>query len=132
MLYFVKKIQNEREGNFIMPQFVERRRYRRFEIPGGVVRYKRITAPVLNAGIGGLALLCKEEFHQGEKLIIQLAAPNEDPLNLLSTVMWQDSIALSSDVIVGLEFMEFGDNKDLNPPEALGVLRRLYARYVKR
>ncbi len=125
-----------------MSQFVERRRYRRFEIPGGVVRYKRITAPVLiqhfskphpvlNVGIGGLAFLCEEEFHQGEKLIIQLAAPNEDPLNLRSILRWQDSIALSSDVIVGLEFMEFGDNKDLNPPETLRVLRRLYARYVK-
>jgi hypothetical protein len=125
-----------------MSQFVERRRYRRFEIPGGVVRYKKITAPVLiqhfskshpvlNAGIGGLAFLCEEEFHQGEKLIIQLAAPNEDPLNLRSILRWQDSIALSSDVIVGLEFMEFGDNKDSNPPETLRVLRRLYARYVK-
>jgi len=125
-----------------MSQFIERRRYRRFEIPEGEVRHKRIIAPflihhfskpypVLNACIGGLALVCEEKFHQGEKLIIQLTAPNENPLNLRSTLTWQDPIALSNDVIMGLEFMEFGDNKDLNPPETLGVLRRLYARYVK-
>jgi len=125
-----------------MSQFVERRKYRRFEIPGGELRYKRITAPVLiqhfskshpvlNVGVDGLAFVCEEEFNQGEKLIIQLIAPDEDPLNLRSILRWQDSIALSSDVIVGLEFVEFGDDKDLNPPETLRVLRRLYARYVK-
>jgi len=120
----------------------ERRRYRRFEIPGGGVKYKGITTPilvqhfskphpVLNAGIGGLAFLSDEELHQGEILLIQLIAPYEDPLYLHSTVKWQGPVALSSDVIAGLEFMEFGDNKDCNPPEALGVLRRLYAKYVK-
>jgi hypothetical protein len=120
----------------------ERRRYRRFEIPGGSVTYKRITAliivqhfsrpyPVLNAGIGGLAFLSDEEFYQGERLLIQLIGPYEDPLYLHSTLKWQGPVALSSDVIAGLEFMEFGDNKDCNPPEALGVLRRLYAKYVK-
>ncbi|HJX35024.1 MAG TPA: hypothetical protein VJ373_07605 [Desulfatiglandales bacterium] len=125
-----------------MPEFIEKRRYRRFEIPAGSVRYKRIIAPilvqhfskprpVLNAGIGGLAFLSDEEFHQGERLVIQLAAPNENPLYLHSNLKWQDPIALSSDIIAGLEFMEFGDNKDFNLPETLGVLRRLYARYVK-
>jgi len=125
-----------------MPQFVERRRYRRFEIPGGEVRYKRITEPailhhfsrpypILNMSVGGLAFVCEEDFYQGEEIIIQLIAPNEKPINLSSIVRWQGSIALSADLIVGIEFMEFGNNKNLNPPEILAVLRRLYARYIK-
>jgi len=125
-----------------MSPFVERRRYRRFEIPGGEVRYKRITGPailhhfsrpypILNMGIDGLALVCKEDFYQGDEIIIQLIAPNEKPINLRSTVRWQEPIALSTDVIVGIEFMEFGNNKNMNPPEMLAVLRRLYARYIK-
>jgi hypothetical protein len=120
----------------------ERRRYRRFEIPGGSVAYKRISAPiivqhfsrpypVLNAGIGGLAFLSDEEFYQGEGLVIKLIGPNEDPLYLYSTLKWQGPVALSSDVIAGVEFIEFGDNKDCNTPEALGVLRRFYAKYIK-
>ena len=125
-----------------MPEFVEKRRYRRFEIPGGSVRYKRIITsilvqhfsrprPILNAGIGGLAFLSDEEFHQGERIVIQVTAPNEDPLYLHSNLKWQGSISLSSEIIAGLEFIEFGDHEDFNPPETLGVLRRLYARYVK-
>jgi hypothetical protein len=121
----------------------ERRKYRRFEISGGSVKYKRIKTPilvqhfskphpVLNACVGGLALLLSdEEFQHGEKLVIQLTVPDEDPLYLHSMLRWQDPVALSNDVIVGLEFMEFGDNKDCNPPETLAVLRRLYSRYVK-
>ncbi|MDB9823472.1 PilZ domain-containing protein [Deltaproteobacteria bacterium] len=125
-----------------MTEFVEKRKFRRFEMPGGEVRHKRIMSPVLlqhfskpypvlNMGVGGLAVVCKEGFRNGEALIIQLTAPNENPLNLRSTVRWQGPIALSTDIIAGLEFTEFGNNRDLNSPETLGVLRRLYARYIK-
>jgi hypothetical protein len=124
-----------------MAEFVEKRRFRRFEIPEGRIRHKRISVPallqhfsksypILNMGVGGLALLCKDEFRSGEKLVIHITAPKEDPLILRSLVRWKDPIPLSTDIMAGLEFSEFGDDKDMNSPDALGVLRRLYARYI--
>ena len=126
-----------------MSQFAERRRYRRFEIPGGEARHKRIAGPailkhfsklhpLLNVSVGGLALICEENFSHGEEVIIQLEVPKESPLNLHSKVRWQEPIALSADIIVGFEFKEFGDNKNLNSPELLVAIRRLYAKYIKK
>ena len=123
-----------------MVDYIEKRKFRRFEVPDGKAKYKRIilssiikhfsdSCPVLNMGVGGTAFLSSEEFRNGEEIIIKLTAPNEKSVNLRSKVRWLGPITLSSDVIVGLEFMEFGSSKDLNPPEALNLLRRLYARY---
>ena len=124
-----------------MTHFDEKRKFRRFEIPGGEAKYnERImlphihktfskSYPVLNICIGGLALLCEERFNQDEKLIIQLSVPKEDVLDLRLTVKWQEPVALSTEVIVGFEFMEFSNSKGWNSPDTLNVLRRLYARY---
>ena len=125
-----------------MDKSVEKRKFRRFEIPGGKAKHRKIVKPaiikhfsksypVLNLCVGGIAVLCSKEFRSGERVIIQLRAPNENPVNLQSKVRWQDQIALSNDVIVGFEFLEFGNNKGLNSPDALNLLRRLYARYRK-
>jgi hypothetical protein len=125
-----------------MERFNERRKFRRFEIPGGKARYKKIVQPglikhfsksylVMNLGVGGLSMLCGQGFRNGETVILQLTAPGEKPMNLRSIVIWQNPIALSNDMIVGFEFVEFGSYKDLNSPEALNVLRRLYARYIE-
>ena len=125
-----------------MERFKERRRFRRFEIPSGEARYKKIARPklikyfsksypVLNLGVGGLAVLSREVLRNGEAVIIQLTAPGEKLLNLRSRVIWQNPVALRNDMVMGLEFMEFGNRKDFNSPDALNVLRRLYARYIK-
>ena len=124
-----------------MTEFFEKRKFRRFEITGGEAKHKRTVLPalirhfskphpVLNLSVGGLALLCGEDFRNGERVIIRLVAPDESPLNLHSRVRWQRPVALSSDVIVGFEFMPFDNNEDLNSPAKLKVLRRLYARYI--
>lgn len=125
-----------------MERFDERRKFRRFEMPGGEAKYKKIVqpglikhfsrpCPVLNLGVGGLSMLCGKGFRNGETVILQLTAPGEKPLNLRSIVRWQNPVALSNDMIVGFEFMEFGNSKGLNSPDALNVLRRLYAKYSK-
>lgn len=124
-----------------MTEFVEKRKFRRFEITGGGAKHKRTaspalirhfskTHPVLNVSLGGIALLCRRDFRNGERVIIRLVVPNESPLNIGARVKWQRPVALSSDVIVGFEFMPFDNSEDLNSPEKLKILRRLYARYI--
>lgn len=124
-----------------MAQYVEKRQFRRFEIPGGEGQYKRISLasslrhfsksyPIMNASVSGIALLCEEEFRQGEEVFIRLIAPREDPIILRSICRWRKRIALDIDQVIGFEFIPFSSNKDANPPELLDVLRRLYARYT--
>jgi hypothetical protein len=125
----------------VMPEYNEKRQFRRFEIPGGEGQFKRVglagslrqfskSYPVMNASVGGISLLCDEEFKQGEEVLIRLIAPREAPIVLRSICRWQKRIALDIDKVIGFEFMPFSANKGSNPPELLDVLRRLYARYT--
>ncbi|MDO9530196.1 MAG: PilZ domain-containing protein [Syntrophales bacterium] len=124
-----------------MVQDVEKRRARRFEIPGGKVRYKKTgllilvkgfskTYHVVNVSKGGLALVCDEGLDRGEKVMVQLLAPNEKPLNLHARVRWRGSTD-SGDMLLGVEFMPFTGRRGHNSLEALDVLRRLDAQYGK-
>lgn len=125
-----------------MARFVERRKYRRFEIPGGLAKIGKISGypsfktfstpyPILNACIGGVNILCPGVFNTGEELMLELLAPGEKAIRLRSKVVWTNPVPLSNDILTGFEFFPFGDDKDLNPLEAMSVLRRLYARYIK-
>jgi hypothetical protein len=126
-----------------MAQYVEKRRCRRFEIPGGEVKYKKIglliltkgfskAYPVLNVSKGGLAFVCEEKLRRDTKLMVQLLAPKEIPLNLRSRVRWQGQWAGSSAFrVTGVEFMPFGTRRGWNALEALDVLGRLDAHYGK-
>ena len=120
----------------------ERRKFRRFEIPNaevqvkkksrsGLIKHFSKTYPLLNLGVGGLAIPCGVTLRNGEAVILQLIVPGEKPLHLHSKVIWQNPIALSNDMVVGFGFLDFGHNKDQNSPDALNVLRRLYAKYIK-
>lgn len=124
-----------------MVQGVKKRRARRFEIPGGKGRYKKTgllvllkgfsTAyPVVNVSKGGLAFVCEEKIDQGKKVIVQLEAPNENPLNLHARVRWRGSTD-SGDLFIGVEFMPFSGRRGQNSLEELDVLRRLDAKYGK-
>ena len=124
-----------------MVQGAKKRRARRFDIPGGKGKYKKTglfvlvkgfsTAyPVVNVSKGGLALLCDEKLAQGKKVMVQLLAPNENPLHLHARVRWRGSTH-SGDMFVGVQFMPFSERTDHNPLEALDVLRRLDAQYGK-
>jgi hypothetical protein len=125
-----------------MAQYVEKRRCRRFEIPGGEVKYKKIGLLILNKDFskaysllnvskGGLAFVCEKKFRRGKKLMLQLLAPNEIPLNLRSRVRWQGQWAGSTFRVTGAEFMPFGTRRSWNSLEALDVLGRLDAQYGK-
>jgi hypothetical protein len=73
--------------------YIERRKYRRFEIPGGKVKYRKTgllsfrknfseACPVLNASKGGLGFVCEGRFGWSKKVMVQLPVPEETPLNL--------------------------------------------------
>lgn len=124
-----------------MVQGVKKRRARRFEIPGGKGKYKKTgllvllkgfsTAyPVVNVSKGGLALVCEEKLDQGKKVMVQLLAPNEKPLNLHARVRWRGSTD-SGDMLLGVEFMPFTGHRGQNSLEELDVLRRLDVQYGK-
>ena len=126
-----------------MAQHVEKRRCRRFEIPGGEAKYKKIglliltkgfskVYPVLNVSKGGLAFVCEGKLRRDTKLMVQLLAPKEIPLNLRSRVRWQGQWAGSSAFrVTGAEFMPFGTRRGWNSLEAHDVLGRLDAHYGK-
>ena len=125
-----------------MTRLVERRKYRRFEIPGGAVKIGKIESypsykpfsrsyPILNACIGGVNILCTKALNTGEDLHLELHAPGEKAVRLRSKVIWTAPVPLSRDLLTGFTIYPFGEGKDFNPPEALVILRRLYARYIK-
>jgi hypothetical protein len=125
-----------------MTHFVERRKYRRFEIPGGTVKLGKTpgypslfkppskTYPLMNACIGGINILCSMALNTGEDFLLELQAPGEKAVKLRSRVIWTNPVPLSKDILTGFELFTFGENRDQNPPETMGVLRRLYARYI--
>ena len=123
-----------------MFQGVEKRRCRRFEIPGAEGRYKKsgLNAliksfskpyPVVNISKGGLAFKCEGRLKKGQKIIFQLMVPNEPPLNLRSIIRRFEWSEVNSYGMVGLEFMPFGNPSSGNAMEALNILRRLDEKY---
>ena len=76
---------------------IEKRRCRRFMIPGAEVRYRKTgllffgkgySGPysVENISKGGLSFICDKKLSRGKKLQLQLLAPDEDPLLINSIV----------------------------------------------
>lgn len=125
-----------------MTHSVEKRKCRRFEIPGGKAKLKKnglLTVfrrfskeySVFNMSKGGLAFICAEKFRPGDKLMVQLSAPNEAPLTLRSRVLANGQPEDSAFELVGVEFMPFGNRKDWNCMESLDVLRKLDEQYGK-
>ncbi len=125
-----------------MAGFVERRKYRRFEIPEGTAKIGKIpgnpsykpfsgSCPLLNVCIEGVNILCSMAISAGENLLFELHAPGEDVIKLRARVVWTNPVPLSKDILAGFKLFPFGEDKDQNPPEAMGVLRRLYARYIE-
>ena len=125
-----------------MSKLVERRKYRRFGIPGGEAKIGRLSGyallkpfskpyPVLNMCIGGANILCNREFDTGEDLMLEVYAPDEKAMRLRAKVIWSNSVPISNDILIGLAFSPFGDERHLNPSDAMLVLRKLYARYIE-
>ncbi len=125
-----------------MAKYVEKRKCRRFEIPGAEVKYKKLgllilikgfskPCPVLNVSKGGLAFMCEKKLRRGMKLMVQLLVPNEIPLNLRAKVQWQGESAGTVFRTLGVQFMPFGPRRNWNPVDALDVLGRLDEQYGK-
>jgi hypothetical protein len=125
-----------------MSKMVERRKYRRFEIPGSKVKIMGGLGdsllrpflkqyPCLNIGMGGINFLSSKEFIKGEEFVIELNTPEEEKIELRARVIWTNPVAMSKDLKAGCEFFPFGEERHLNSPDAMSILRRLYARYVK-
>jgi hypothetical protein len=121
---------------------VERRKFRRFEIPGSRVKIMGCLGdsllrpflkqyPCLNIGMGGINFLSTKEFIKGEELNIELYASEEERIELRSRVIWTSPVAMSKDLKTGCDFILFGNERHLNSPDAMNTLRRLYARYSK-
>ncbi len=124
-----------------MAELVERRKYRRFEIPGCKVKIMGGLGdslfrpflkqfPCLNIGMGGINFLSTREFIKGKEFVIELCASEEERVELRSRVIWTNPVAMSKDLKAGCEFIPFGEDKNMNSPEIMNILRRLYARYV--
>ena len=84
----------------------------------------------MNLSVGGIALLCEEEFKMGEKVVMQLLISEETPLKLSAEMIWQKKMPFDIDNLVGFKFAAFNKNKGANTPESLNILRRLYTRYT--
>jgi len=123
-----------------MAKFIEKRRCHRFEIPGAQVKYKKVWLglslgdfsdyrPLENLSKGGLAFWCEEKLRPGKKILVQLHTPGEDVLELVGTVRWQGFPAGKLYMVVGVEFMPFGEGRKWNSFEALEALKRLEEQY---
>lgn len=119
-----------------MAKIVNRRKCRRFEIPGGKVRYRGIgplallkgfskSYPLVSVSKGGVSFVCEEKFDKGQEIITQLLVANGSPLNLRAWVQWQEPSPGSGDKVVGVEFRSFGPGKGHNSYQALEALRKL-------
>ena len=126
-----------------MVQSVQKRRARRFEIPGAKVRYRKIRLLVLDSNLsdaysvinmskGGLAFACEKRLSTNRKLLLQLLVPNETPMDLRAQVQWQGRPPYSADKIVGVNFMPFGSHRGWNSHKLLDALRELDAQYANK
>ena len=120
----------------------ERRKYRRFEIPGGTAKIAKTQGfsllkpfsssfPLMNVCMGGVNILCNRELNTGENFLLELKAPGEKTIKVHAKVIWTNPVPLSNEIITGFELAPYGDDKNLNSSESLNILRRLYAKYIK-
>ena len=123
-----------------MAHGIEKRRCRRFEIPGAEVKFKKkgllvfVQAfsepyPASNVSKGGVAFTCDKKLSNGTKLAVQLLIPDEVPLNFNSIVRRQEQIMGSERKLTGVEFMPFGGRHGWNKTESLHTLRKLDKKY---
>ncbi len=132
-----------------------RRRDRRFTVPGSLVRmpckpfqvcgaevdtremlFGMLPAfwsqrrDVVNLSKGGLAFECRWPVARGRRLRLQLWVPGlDEPLELQGETRWCKRL-LGRLYHVGVQFDAFSDRPGMNPPAALDALRQLEARYA--
>jgi len=99
----------------------------------GIFRQRKYenTIRLYNISKGGLSFACDEELKKGKTIIIKLFIPNEDPLELLSTVCWQKDSSDGYSLATGVIYLPFGKGANMNPSESLDRLRELDKKYVR-
>ncbi len=118
----------------------ERRKCRRFEIPGAEVVFKKIglfglfsrfsnPCYLLNLSKGGVAFSTNVILKPGQKVLIRLLLPNAHPVTLRGQVSWQNGFGFGQVIATGVKFMPFGDRRGWNSRKTLEVLNRLEKAY---
>ena len=122
-----------------MDDEANKRTCHRFEIPEGKGKYKRKgllallsgyskVYPVVNVSKGGLAIECDDAIDRGSKVMVQLLAPGEEPVELSAEVRWLGA-GPGGGRVLGVQFNPFGERMGWNPLDMLEVLRRLETTY---
>ena len=117
-----------------------KRKCRRFDIPGAEGRYKKKDLLVAFKGFsdlhyvvdiskGGMSFYSDKKFSKGKKLIVQIVVSDEILLTLNAVVRRQEKIIGSSEVMVGVQFLAFNDEEGYNTEESLNILRELDRKY---
>jgi len=112
---------------------VEKRKCRRFFIPGAEVRYRKTgllalgrglsaPTPLIDISRGGLSFYCTEKLFS-KQLAVQILFSDEAPLYLNAIVRWQQTIWGVDDILTGIQFMPFTNRKGFNTSESLDILR---------
>jgi len=123
----------------------ERRKCKRFEVPGTTVRYQKMklftfkkeidndSFPVLNISRGGLLFLSQEKFFFNDRLIVLISFPEEEvPLMMKARVRWADrNPGLSYKYMIGIQFDSYGRKKRYNHPSGLDKLIELEKKFLK-
>jgi hypothetical protein len=125
-----------------MTYVVQKRKCRRFKVPGAQGKYKKSGPlsildgfsnefPVIDISKGGLSFVCDEKLRKRKKLMVKLSTPDTIDLELRSRVRRQGLWSGSHFMITGIEFMPFGSGLGGNPLEYLDILRDLDNQYGK-
>ncbi len=114
----------------------ERRSFKRIEVPGAQVRYKKSKKmkllknfssidEIINVSKSGIAFHMLEEAKYGEPVEMRITFPDGNGINLKGKIRWQKPINDSGSQTIGVMFDPFGTKKEYNPMQALDYLRSL-------
>jgi hypothetical protein len=122
-----------------MAKIEERRKCKRFEVPGTTASIEKKkffifgrgasgeSTPVLNISRGGLLFLSQEIPVIDQRLVVHIYFPNEKkPMKMKARVRWTDrNPGISYDYMIGIQFDSYGRKKRNNPVSNLEKLIRL-------
>lgn len=121
----------------------ERRKCRRFEIPGATVRIRKagvlgrlfgFSEPLklVNLSKGGACFVSDILWKIDTKILLQFHFPEEPLFFLYGHIRWQaTTLGLNKPVMKGVRFLPFGASRQTNPRKALDVLSRLEETYAE-
>jgi hypothetical protein len=114
----------------------DRRYFKRVQIPGTQVRYKKsnglsllknysIGDDLINVSKSGVAFHMHEKTAFGEPVQMKISFPDGKDLNIKGKVRWQKGLNGSGKKTIGVMFDPFGLKKEYNSMKTLEYLRHL-------